>query len=250
MSAIKGYASQGRVKPNGSDENYASIVKTDPKNRAGLDVLPKAIYEVATDTAETLDLSNSGIRNEELRVIKATSHQARVGDIVRFTSGSNINIEVSIAKVETNYIYLAGELLSDPDGDDFSVMRFITLTIDSNGNLATTAVPTYFDVVDQVDGDIIDISSSNIPASSAGYLEIVASLAANVKKIQVIEDIGEFIGLYAGAASSESLICVLPQGFTGSILDIEIPIGTRLSVRNMKNATISTDTRLAINFMG
>lgn len=250
MSAIKGHASQGRIAPNQSDLNYASVVRTDPINRAGLDVLPKAVYEVASDTAETLDLVDPTIKNKELRVIKATSHSARVGDIIRFTSGTNINMEVSIAKVAANYIYLAGELISDPDGDDFSVMRHITLTIDSSGNLSVTSSPYYFDIVDQVDGNIIDISSSNIPASSAGFLEIVASLAANVKKIQVIEDIGEFIGLYTGAASSETFLCVLPQGFTGSILDLEIPAGTRLSVRNMKDATISTDTRLAINFLG
>lgn len=247
MSAIKGHASQNRIAPNGSDLNYASVVKTDPKNRAGLDVLPKAVYEVGTDTAESLDLVNYS-NNQELRVIKATSHAARVGDIVRITSGTNINMELSVAKVATNYIYLAGELIADPDGESFSIMRHITLTIDSSGNLAVSQ--SYLNVVDLVDGDMIDVSSTNIPASSSNPQEIVASLAANVKKIQVIEDVGEFIGLYSGAALSETLIAILPPGFTGSILDIEIAAGTRLSIRNMKNAAISTSTLFGINFLG
>lgn len=103
------------------------------------------------------------------------------------------------------------------------------------------------DVVDLVDGNIIDTSVSNIPASSGGYLTIVASLASDVKRIKVIEDVGEFIGLYDGA---NTLLCILPQGFTGGEMDIAIASGTVLKVRNMKNANINADTRLAINFLG
>ena len=254
MSAIKGHASQGRISPdNSASQNYVSVVKTDPKNRAGLDVLPKALYKVSSvaKVAETLDASSfPTIKNAKLRIIKLTGHTLRVGDIVRFSSGTNIGMEISVGKVTTDEIFLEGELLTDPDGDSFFHTRHITLTIDEDGNLATTSSPYFFNVVDGVDGDIIDISSDNIPASSSGFLEIVSSLAADVKKIQVLEDIGEFIGLYTGAASSETFLCLLPQGFTGSILDVELAAGTRLSVRNMKDATISTDTRLAINFMG
>jgi len=113
-----------------------------------------------------------------------------------------------------------------------------------------TAIGNSLDVVDSVDGNIINPSSTSIPASSAGYLEIVANLAAEVKEIQVIEDIGEFMGLYSGAAAAETFVCVLPQGFTGSRLPVQIPAGTRLSIRNMKDATIDSNTRLTINFLG
>lgn len=283
MTVIKGYASQGRVSHSGSSENFSSVVRTDPKNRAGMDVLPKALYNVSAlaITAEVFDpLLFPGTKNPLLRIVKATAHSVRKGDVLRFDGGSNAGMEVPVEVVTTDYIYLAGELLADPAGEDFFHTRHITLTVSSTGSLVTTAGPIEYllngsnqqviedtatpannrplpvkildrlSVVDSVDGDILDISATNIPASSGGFLEIVAALAADVKEIHVLDDIGEFIGLYTGAAASEVFLCVLPQGYTGSILPIKIPTGTRLSVRNMKNALIATDTRLAINFLG
>ena len=105
--------------------------------------------------------------------------------------------------------------------------------------------------IDLIDGaGILNVSVSNIPASAASPLQIVASIAADCYKIKVIEDVGEFIGLYTGAALSETLLCVLPPGYAGGDLDVYIPAGTRLSIKNMKNATINTATYLAINFLG
>lgn len=298
MSAIKGYASQGRIgHQSNSRELFSSVVMTDPKNRAGLDVLPKALYfvDLLAKTAETVDPTLfPGTTNPTLRIVRLTGASATVqrGDVLRFdTAGSNPNMEIPVAAVDGDYIYLAGELVADPDTEDFFHMRHITLTINDVGALSVSSGPVEFvrdaanqqviedtgtpannrplptklvdengdtvidnlqrlDLVDSVDGDIIDISADNIPASSGGYLEIVASLAADVKEIHVLDDIGEFIGLYTGAAASETFLCVLPQGFTGTILPVQIAAGTRLSVRNMKDATISTDTRLAINFLG
>ena len=291
---IKGYASQGRITHTQNRENFASIVNTDPKNRAGLDVLPKALYKVdaVAKVAETVTASDfPSTVNAKLRIVKLTGHSFRKGDILRFSTGTNTGLEVPAETVTTDYIFLAGELLADPDGDSFFHTRHITLTISSTGDLATTPGPTQFildsaatqvledtvtpannlplpvklldsrgdvvidnlqrlDIVDQLDGTILDPSSTTIPASASLPLEIVASTAAAIKELQVIDDIGEFLGLYTGAASSEVFLCVLPQGYTGASLPVKIPAGTRLSIKNMKNATITTDTRLAINFLG
>lgn len=108
-----------------------------------------------------------------------------------------------------------------------------------------------YDVVDQIDnavGPLMDVSANNIPASANLPLEIVASLAANVKKIKIVEDIGEFIGLYTGAASSEVLKAILPLG--GGEVELEMAAGTRVSLRHMKNSDINTNTFIAINFLG
>lgn len=103
-------------------------------------------------------------------------------------------------------------------------------------------------VVDQIDTTpLLSVASSNIPASASSPLQIVASLAANVYKVISVEDIGEFIGLYTGAAASEVLNCVLPLG--GGEVEVNIPAGTRISLRNMKNAAITTDF-IALNFLG
>lgn len=103
-------------------------------------------------------------------------------------------------------------------------------------------------VVDQIDTTpLLDTSSSNIPASASNPLQVVSSTAAICYKLVSVEDIGEFIGVYIGAALSETLLCVLPLG--GGEMTVNIPASTRISLRNMKNAVISSGT-IAINFIG
>ncbi len=107
---------------------------------------------------------------------------------------------------------------------------------------------TRLTVVDQIDTTpLLDVSVTNIPASASAPVQVVASLAAQVYKVISVEDIGEFIGLYTGAASSEVLAAVLPLG--GGEVEVSIPAGTRISLRNMKNAAIVSDF-IAINFLG
>ncbi len=103
-------------------------------------------------------------------------------------------------------------------------------------------------VVDRLDADVLDASVSNIPASAAAPLEVVASTAAQVRKIYPIDDIGEYIGLYTGAAAAEVLACVLPLG-GGEPIDLDIPAGTRLSLRHMKNTAISVG-EISLNLIG
>lgn len=106
---------------------------------------------------------------------------------------------------------------------------------------------TQLTVVDVQDTPIIDTSSTNIPGSASSPLEVVASLAADVQQIQSVEDIGEYIGVYTGAASSEVLKAVLPLG--GGEVKLEIPAGTRVSLRSMSTSAISLG-KIALNFLG
>jgi len=104
------------------------------------------------------------------------------------------------------------------------------------------------DVVDQIDSTpLLDVSLTNIPASASLPQEIVASLAADCKKILVVDDIGEFIGIYTGAAAAEVLEAVMPLG--GGEVKLEVALGTRISLRHMKNTAITADF-IAINFLG
>lgn len=101
--------------------------------------------------------------------------------------------------------------------------------------------------VQQLDAVLLDVSSSNIPASSSLPRQIVASTTADVQKIQIIEDIGEFMGLYVGFSASEVLVCSLPLG-GGEVL-VNIPSGSRISIRALQNTAIATNTFLAMNLI-
>lgn len=106
---------------------------------------------------------------------------------------------------------------------------------------------TQLTVVDQQDTPVIDTSSTNIPDSASLPLEVVASLAASVQQVQSVEDIGEYIGVYTGATAAEVLKAVLPLG--GGEVKLEIPAGTRVSLRSMTTSAISVG-KIALNFLG
>jgi hypothetical protein len=90
---------------------------------------------------------------------------------------------------------------------------------------------------------LVDTASTNI--SNITYLQLIASTSQTTVKIQVIEDIGEFMALYTGASSSEVLLCALPLG--GGEVEVTIPAGTRISVKSLNN-TISSG-KLIINLL-
>jgi hypothetical protein len=129
-------------------------------------------------------------------------------------------------------------------------------TIDGSG-LATeakqdaiiSALGSGLTLVDEIDTTpVLDTSVTNIPASSGNPVQVIASLAGDVQKIYPIDDIGEYIGLYTGAALSETLACILPLG-GGPTIEITITSGTRISLRAMENTAI-TSGKIALNFIG
>ena len=110
------------------------------------------------------------------------------------------------------------------------------------------------DIVDLIDdlGDgagIVFAANDNIPGSGGGFLQIIASTAADIKKINFIDTTGGFIGLYTGAAASEALKCVIGPG-SDVTLDVQISSGTRLTLRRMDSATALSVGHLSMNFLG
>jgi hypothetical protein len=102
-------------------------------------------------------------------------------------------------------------------------------------------------IVDFMDTPLLDTSSTNIPASASNPVEVVASTAAVISKIQSFDDIGSWIGVYTGAAMSEVLVGIL--GLGGGEIEVNIAQSTRISLRNMENSAISSG-KIAINFIG
>jgi hypothetical protein len=102
-------------------------------------------------------------------------------------------------------------------------------------------------VVDQLDAGALDPSTTNIPRSSNNAVSVVAALASDVRKIQTIEDVGEFMAIYSDATRT-SLICYLP--LAGGEVDVSIASGTTVYIGAVKDSDITTDTRLMIQFLG
>lgn len=101
------------------------------------------------------------------------------------------------------------------------------------------------DYIDSPTGPLLNASVNAIPSGT--FLELVASSAAPIKKIQVVDEIGEFMALYTGAAASETLLCGL--GLGGSLIEVDLPVGTRISIASLTGSPI-TAGRMFINFLG
>ena len=100
-------------------------------NKNGLAVAASLFsYLVASDTAEAGSTVNS-------ITAAGIESSARVGDIVRFTSGALIGIEANVIGVSTNKLTLGEDLSAAPSaGDAFSLMRYISPSVNSAGALA------------------------------------------------------------------------------------------------------------------
>lgn len=119
-----------------------------------------------------------------------------------------------------------------------------------------TAIPvtgtfsaSYLSVVDLLDANILDTSSTNIPGSASAPVEVVASLAAAVKSLQLLDTTGAFIGLYVGGSGSEVLKLIIGPG-SDQTIEHAIASGERISLKRLDSATAISSGIVAINFLG
>ena len=91
-----------------------------------------------------------------------------------------------------------------------------------------------------ITNDILNCSTLNIPS---GTQLTVATLSNDIYEIQTVEDIGEFIGVYAGA----TLKAILPLG--GGSVKINLPSTTVVKLASFSGSVISSGN-IAINFLG
>ena len=91
-----------------------------------------------------------------------------------------------------------------------------------------------------ISNGILDCSTTNIPS---GTQLTVATLSNDVYEIQTVEDIGEFIGIYAGS----NLKAILPLG--GGSVKINLPSTTVVKLASFSGTAISSGS-IAINFLG
>jgi hypothetical protein len=96
---------------------------------------------------------------------------------------------------------------------------------------------------------VFDASVSSIPGSASSPVQVVASLSAKVYGLQFFDGIGGYVGVYKGASGSETLVCVIGGGTMGMVEFGAIPSGTRISLKSMGSAAITTGT-LFVHFMG
>lgn len=185
-------------------------------------------------------------------VLSITGHSLSVGQVLRMTSGAFQYEEVQVERViDANRVQLNSPLSSIPVGSEtFSVLIPMSPTLDSTGQISVVeGITTVVDFLDV--GTYVPSTSGNgiIPRSSNNAVQVVASLAANVTKIQSVSDVGEFINLYTDAART-NLLCHMVLT-PDEIVDIDIPAGTSVFMGAAKDQDIDDNSSvIQLNFIG
>lgn len=124
----------------------------------------------------------------------------------------------------------------------------LTLFADTTAMTGADTLQVIYEVHEQPRHNIfLDTSVDNVPASASAPLQIVSSTLGVIKEISWQDDIGEVFGIYVGSIGSEVLETMV--GFGGDKVRVNIPQGSRVSIRNMKNATI-TSGNIAAKLIG
>lgn len=248
--SIKGYPSQkkslglvpGFTPDQSASKNEFVTVQDTNTQRRSLDVVSRGLFRaLAIDAAEA---------NSSKRLLVATGHGALPGDMIRFATGANQYCEAGVLSVpDANNIILATELDNVIGvGDTFYVMKFVTPLFDNTGALnitgTVTAAPAY---LDYVDSGRLDYSISNV--SNAAWVQVIASTAADAKKITLFDAGGFAMELGVGAPASEVRKILIPPGGLNGMIEVQIPAGSRVSVRGI-TAQVVNAGELDINLMG
>lgn len=124
----------------------------------------------------------------------------------------------------------------------------VPVVIASNqSSLSVTPVP--LSVVDLLDADILDTSVTNIPGSASSPVQVIASTAAEIKAIQLLDTTGAFVGVYVGGIGSEVLKFVMGPG-SDQTIEHNIPAASRVSLKRLDATAAVSSGIVAFNCMG
>ena len=147
----KGYTSKKKI----SALNHATLQPIGT-GRIGSDVLPKALYKL---NALGFTVGTGGTSSVEI-----AASGAKVGDVIRLTSGVNDGAEVTVIEVTGDTLKLGHSFdVEIAAGDTCDILRPITLSISKEGELSTSSGPIKFikDSVEQlVIKDSVDFNNT------------------------------------------------------------------------------------------
>ena len=138
--SIKGWSTQ--EKDDRLVPQYATVEPVRELQNALSVLSHEFVREVGTDSVEA---------NSTTILINATGHAAKVGDVIRITSGTLSGQEVKVYSVATNSITLAEELASAPAlGVTFQILRHKYPVVEATGEIKVTG--SFTEVATAADG--------------------------------------------------------------------------------------------------
>jgi hypothetical protein len=204
---------------------------------------------VALDAATLAALENINVTVDPSGLASEATLSSLNGKVTAVDTGNVTVVSSALpsgAATETTLgaIKTAVELLDDAvSGSELQVDVVASLPAGSNtiGKVDVNSLS----VVDLLDANILDTSSTNIPGSVSAALTVVSSLASNVKKMQILDTTGAFIGLYV----ADALALVIGPG-SDQTIEHSIASGSTIKLKRLDGTAAIDSGIVAINFLG
>ena len=118
----------GPLSKNRDDIARITTVNPISDSRDAVDVIAHTFFEVIS--SDVVEASST------VKIINATSHLAKQGDVIRLTSGTYNTFQGVVLSTTTDTITLAQEVEGEPSAaDTFDILRFRAPTIGSSGGI-------------------------------------------------------------------------------------------------------------------
>lgn len=133
---------------------------------------------------------------------------------------------------------------------DLTTEPFYITSSDIGGGKRGLDVSAVYTPTTMIMRDIINSwnpSLVTIPKLSSNAVQLIAATSGVIKRVQTIEDVGEFMALYLDAARTQ-LICILP--LAGGTIDVSIALGVAVYIGALRDVDIVADTLFNAHFLG
>lgn len=261
-NGISGWSNQKKI---GSPQ-YASILPVGSNRNA----TPTPQLYITELVPNPIAITGVLVSDDRKKVtLEVIGHNARVHDLLRFTSGDLTAWEFPICEVfdpNTLTIWNVGD---DNDGneilpavaDTVKSFRWVTATSSADGALTVSPGPVKF--VDGVEKTVTPLEPLPVtntlsvkeyssldttanPVDGAAWVEFVAATISAIKKIQIFVPSGAALYLGVGATGVEVEAAIIAPG--GWDIELALPAGEKLSLKAVSG--IANDGLIVANLLG
>jgi hypothetical protein len=171
--SIKGWSTQ--EKDDRLVPQYATVEPVRELQNALSVLSHEFVREVGTDAVEA---------NSTTILINATGHAAKVGDVIRITSGTLSGQEVKVYSVATNSITLAEELASAPAlGVTFQILRHKYPVVEATGEVKVTG--SFTEVATAADGGALPALTKVVSGYDGSAVQVLKTDAAGELQVDI-----------------------------------------------------------------
>jgi hypothetical protein len=255
--SIKGFPTQQKLVNGQSSKNeFVTVQPSDENLRNNMDTIQRVAFRVGNPAVPLVAGATTGnaVGLGTGTWVEDTATLAKVGDFVRFETGTSQYLEIPIIETAVNGFRLGARLPNPPvPADTFYILRYVAPRSNSDGSTLISSGPLAF-VKDSLNVTVNEdtlipandiqlpvkplarivglarIDAYAVPITTAAYSVLVASTAVYITELEVDNTSGKTLVMAFGAPAAEVDKLYIPaKGLSRQA--VAIPAGTRITLK-------------------